>query len=312
MSQYPDPQAVDDVADARSSVTESPFPRSDAFLSPTPAPARPRRRLGGVGLVIAASLVSAALASAGTAAVVLTVAPTATPASATGTATSASTTSRTTIDSATTQNAIETVAANVSPAVVTITSSSQGNQFDPFSIPETGVGSGFIYSSDGRILTNNHVVEGATSLTVTLKDGTELPARVLVTDPTHDIAIVKVDRTGLPTVALGDSNSLQVGQLLIAIGSPLGQFTDSVTSGILSATGRSIDVSEQGSRQVKHLSDLLQTDAAINPGNSGGPLLDASGHVIGINTATASSAEGIGFAVPINAAKALVAQAQTA
>jgi serine protease Do len=287
-------------------------PSSGVADRPAPAPTTTPRRSGrSVGLVLAASFISAVLASGGTAAVVLTATPRSTPAPA-PVANAASTSSQTTIDSAAASNAIEKVAAQVSPAVVTITSSSAANAYDPFSIPETGVGSGFIYSSDGRILTNNHVVEGADTLTVTLKDGTEVPARVLVTDPTHDLAIVKIDRTGLPAVALGDSSTLHVGQLLIAIGSPLGQFTDSVTSGILSATGRTIDVRDSGSRRSEHLTDLLQTDAAINPGNSGGPLLDSSGRAIGINTATASSAEGIGFAVPIDAAKALVNQAQAA
>jgi serine protease Do len=267
-----------------------------------------RRRPAGIVLVLVASLVSAILASGGTAAFVLATLPAATAAPSGPVANAASTTSQATIDSNATSAAIETVAAQVSPAVVTITSSSQRSGFDPFSIPETGVGSGFIYSSDGRILTNNHVVEGADSLTVTLKDGTEVPARVLATDPDHDLAIVKIDRTGLPTVALGDSGSLQVGQLLIAIGSPLGQFTDSVTSGILSATGRTIDVRDASTRETRHLTGLLQTDAAINPGNSGGPLLDANGRAIGINTAMASGSEGIGFAIPIDAAKALVAQ----
>jgi S1-C subfamily serine protease len=263
-------------------------------------------------------MLSASLASAATAAVAHTIvprtppaAPVADPASTTS-GPSSGTTSHATIDSAAASGVIETVAANVSPAVVTITSSSEGDVRDPFSIPETGVGSGFIYSADGRILTNNHVVEGADRLTVTLKDGSEVAARVLVTDAAHDLAIVKIDESGLPTVPLGDSDSLRVGELLIAIGSPLGQFTDSVTSGILSATGRTIDVRDPGSRQPEHLTGLLQTDAAINPGNSGGPLLDAAGDAIGINTAIASSAEGIGFAIPIDAAKALVARAASA
>ncbi|HET7027792.1 MAG TPA: trypsin-like peptidase domain-containing protein [Candidatus Limnocylindrales bacterium] len=291
--------------------------RTDAVPLPPSAPVRPhRRRLPrrSLGLAIGASLLSASIASAATAAIALTVVPHPSPAPVADpvSTTTSGGTARTTIDNTAASNAIEAVASEVSPAVVTITSSSAGSRVDPFSIPETGVGSGFIYASDGRILTNNHVVEGAETLTVTLKDGTELPARVLVTDAAHDLAIVKIDRTGLPTVTLGDSASLNVGQLLIAIGSPLGQFTESVTSGILSATGRSIDVRDAGTRAAKHLTDLLQTDAAINPGNSGGPLLDAAGEVIGINTAIASSAEGIGFAIPIDSAKALVAQAASA
>src|SRR3954470_5238720 len=307
-----EPAVVHPVSAADAPTTTYPsYPRDPAMeraLEPATSRRTPRAWRS-VGLVAAASLLSAALASGGTAAVVLTTTPAAT-GSAVPVANAASTTSQTTLNGSAASNAIETVAAQVSPAVVTITSSSTASSVNPFSVPETGVGSGFIYSSDGRILTNNHVVEGADTLTVTLKDGTDVPARVVVTDPDHDLAIVKIDRTGLPTVALGDSSSLQVGQLLIAIGSPLGQFTDSVTSGILSATGRSIDVRDESTRGSKHLSDLLQTDAAINPGNSGGPLLDANGRAVGINSATAASAEGIGFAIPINAAKELVNRAQ--
>jgi S1-C subfamily serine protease len=313
----PDPAPADP---STSDPAHASFPPSESatapFTPPPPgpvvSPAVPPRSSAGrsLGLVLGASVLSAVIASGGTAAVLMASIPPAAPATA-PLANPASTTSQTTIDSSTTSTTIESVAASVSPAVVTITSSSssQGSRFDPFSIPETGVGSGFIYSSNGLILTNNHVVEGADTLTVTLNDGTEVPATVVTTDPDHDLAIVKIDRTGLPTVTLGDSANLQVGQLLIAIGSPLGQFTDSVTSGILSATGRTIDVRDPTSRQARHLTDLLQTDAAINPGNSGGPLLDASGHVIGINTAMASSATGIGFAIPIDAAKDLVSQA---
>jgi S1-C subfamily serine protease len=318
----PWPRPAPDPAPGDPSPTDpgsAPFTPSDspttAFGVPEPAPlgapARSARSSSrrSIGLVLGASLLSAVIASGGTAAVLLATAPSLVSAPAAPLANPASTSSRTTIDSSTTSSTIESVAASVSPAVVTITSSSGGSRFDPFSIPETGVGSGFIYSSNGLVLTNNHVVEGADTLTVTLNDGTEVPARVVTTDPAHDLAIVKIDRTGLPTVTLGDSANLQVGQLLIAIGSPLGQFTDSVTSGILSATGRSIDVRDATTRQARHLTDLLQTDAAINPGNSGGPLLDASGRVVGINTAMASSAEGIGFAIPIDAAKNLVSQA---
>jgi serine protease Do len=200
----------------------------------------------------------------------------------------------------------------VSPAVVTITTQSAGGTLSPFSVPSTGVGSGFIYDASGLILTHYHVVEGGGTLTVTLQDGRELPGRVATSDPEHDLAVVKIDATGLPTVAIGSSASLKVGQLVVAIGSPLGTFTDSVTSGILSATGRSITVGDPTTRQRRTISNLLQTDAAINEGNSGGPLLDASGRVIGINTASAASAEGIGFAIPIDQAASIMAGARTA
>ena len=125
------------------------------------------------------------------------------------------------------------------------------------------------------------------------------------------ITLLKVDATGLPTVTIGSSASLKVGQLVVAIGSPLGTFTDSVTSGILSATGRSITVRDASTRQPHTISNLLQTDAAINEGNSGGPLLDAAGQAIGINTAAAASAEGIGFAIPIDQAAAIMASARS-
>jgi S1-C subfamily serine protease len=131
----------------------------------------------------------------------------------------------------------------------------------------------------------------------------------VATDPAHDLALVKVDATGLTPVTLGDSSSVQVGQLAIAIGSPLGTFTDSVTQGIVSGVNRTITVSEQGTRNQESLTGLIQTDAAINPGNSGGPLLDASGSVIGIITASSSNAQDMGFAIPINQAKSMIAAA---
>ena len=201
------------------------------------------------------------------------------------------------------------VAARVSPAVVTITNSISGNGVNPFAIPATGVGSGFIIRSDGWIVTNNHVVAGNSSLTVELHDGRQLPGQVMATDPSLDLAVIKVDATGLPVVGVGRSATLQVGQLLIAIGSPLGTFTDSVTSGILSATGRSITVADELTRRPVRLTNLLQTDTAINPGNSGGPLLDGAGEVIGINVALDQSAEGIGFAIPIDDAQKIIDQA---
>jgi serine protease Do len=194
---------------------------------------------------------------------------------------------------------------------VTITSSSVSTRVGPFSVPATGVGSGFIFDASGYILTNWHVVEGNGTLTVALKDGRELAARVVASDPDKDLAVVKVDATNLPTVQIGTSSDLQVGQLVVAIGSPLGTFTDSVTSGILSGTGREITVTDPLTRENRKVSNLLQTDAAINEGNSGGPLLDAAGRVIGINSAAATSAQGIGFAIAIDDAQAIIAKART-
>ena len=203
-------------------------------------------------------------------------------------------------------NVVEIVKA-VSPAVVTIVADGV-TETDPttgMSGTGTATGSGVIFDSNGLILTNHHVVAGNPSkLTVNLKDGRSFDATVYGVDTLTDLAIVKVDATGLPTAPIGDSSSIQVGQQAIAIGSPLGQFTDSVTSGIISAIGRSIPVD-----QSTVLSNLIQTDTAINPGNSGGPLLDPTGSVIGINTAVAGGSQGIGFAIPINIARPLLAQA---
>ena len=282
--------------------------------STTTAPASSSRSVSGRWLagVLAISLASATFASAVTVGVLsgLASVPTAVT-MATTPATSPATGMPVSI---TTDSAVVAVAESASPAVVTITTESAGQQgFGPFSVPSTGVGSGFVFDPDGLILTNNHVIDGATTndaITVAFQDGTELPARVITTDPTHDLAVIKVDTTGIATIQIGDSAALKVSQLVVAIGSPLGTFTESVTSGILSATGRTIQVGSQTSRQAATMTGLLQTDAAINEDNSGGPLLDASGRVIGVNVAVATSAQGIGFAVPIDEAAAIMAEAR--
>jgi serine protease Do len=201
--------------------------------------------------------------------------------------------------------------ANVRDSVVTITSdgvSSRGFA----QIPTTGVGSGVILTADGYILTNKHVVSGSQSLTVELADERQFPATIVKESQDKDLALVKIDATGLKPAVIGDSNALQVGQTVIAIGSPLGTFTETVTKGILSATGRTITVRDEQTGKPDTLTGLLQTDAAINPGNSGGPLLDATGKVIGINTAVSTDAEGLGFAIPISDAASLIAQASGA
>ncbi|SHE89871.1 serine protease, S1-C subfamily, contains C-terminal PDZ domain [Caldanaerobius fijiensis DSM 17918] len=166
-----------------------------------------------------------------------------------------------------------------------------------------GTGSGFIIDSDGYIVTNNHVASKTSRrVTVYLADGRTLPARVLWADPSLDLSIIKINATNLPAVDLGDSDKVVVGQQAIAIGNPLGlRFERSVTAGIISAVNRSIMIKEDGRNSI--LEDLLQTDASINPGNSGGPLLDAQGNVVGINSAKVSTAEGLGFAIPINIVK---------
>src|SRR4029078_2063010 len=153
-------------------------------------------------------------------------------------------------------------------------------------------------------LTNHHVVEGGEKFDVELKDGRILSGKVYGIDTLTDLAIGKVDATDLPSAAIGESDALKVGQLVVAIGSPLGTYSNSVTSGIVSAKGRSITTDNNES-----LTNLIQTDAAINPGNSGGPLLDAGGNVVGINTAIAQNSNGIGFPIPIDIARPIMDQA---
>jgi serine protease Do len=174
-----------------------------------------------------------------------------------------------------------------------------------------GVGSGIVYDVGGWILTNKHVVAGATSIDVRLKDGRDFSGTVYGIDTLTDLAILKIDgASGLTPAPMGDSSTIQVGELAVAIGSPLGvDYPNSVTSGIVSALGRDITVASDVSSGGTNLHGLIQTDAAINPGNSGGPLVDSSGRVIGITTALADSAQGIGFAIPIDIAKPIMQQA---
>lgn len=166
-------------------------------------------------------------------------------------------------------------------------------------VPRIGKGSGFIVSKDGYILTNNHVVEGADKIRVTLLDGRTFSARKVGQDPTFDLAVIQIKASNLPVLTLGDSDATEVGEWVVAIGNPLG-FENSVTVGVVSAKNRTLqapDTSFQG---------FMQTDAAINPGNSGGPLIDLKGNVVGINTAIVPYAQGIGFAVPVNMAKQIM------
>ena len=268
-----------------------------APVTATSASSTPRRAVG-PGFVFGAVLAAALLASGGTYAAISATSHTPTTPAVLPAGTVASSTGGTSV--------VDIVKA-VGPAVVTIV-------VDGITAtdPATGQtsqgsasGSGVIFDSNGLILTNHHVVAGdPQSLTVNLKDGRSFPATIYGIDTLTDLAIVKVDETGLPTAPIGDSASIQVGQEAIAIGSPLGTFTDSVTSGIISALGRTIPV-EGG----EILSNLIQTDTAINPGNSGGPLFDPSGKVIGINTAGSQDAQGIGFAIPIDIARPLMTQA---
>jgi serine protease Do len=198
----------------------------------------------------------------------------------------------------------------IAPAVVTVVGTIPGqmtifgNQGDA-----TVSGSGFFISNDGYILTNNHVVEGTNSLTVIRSDGSKLSAKIVGTDPYADVAVLKTQAQSVTPVVLGNSDILKSGETLIAIGSPLGDFKNTVTVGVVSATGRSIDTGNG-----YQMENLIQTDAAINQGNSGGPLVNLAGEVIGMNTlvvrnsGSGSVAEGLGFAIPINTARATADQ----
>lgn len=204
------------------------------------------------------------------------------------------------------ENVYHAVTDKAMPSVVGITTTTIDTN-NIFAIPQQsqGVGTGFIVDSKGYILTNSHVVSDgkASNVNVLFNDGATSKGKVLWNDPTIDLAIVKVDKTGLLVADLGDSDSVRTGDLAIAIGNPLGlEFQKSVTQGIISGLDRSIQTEQS------NMTGLIQTDASINPGNSGGPLLNNKGEVIGINTAKASGAEGLGFAIPINTAKPIVEQ----
>jgi serine protease Do len=211
--------------------------------------------------------------------------------------------------------AFEAAAAKISPSVVPIFAEEVKTVQNPFYSPENpfeqffgqgffkGLGSGVIVTSDGYILTNNHVVDGANKLTVVLSDKSKHPAKVIGTDPQTDIAVIKIDVNDLPAATLGNSDKLKIGEWVIADGNPF-QLMHTVTAGIISATGRN-------SIGLAAYEDFIQTDAAINPGNSGGALADLDGNVIGINTAISTPSGGnvgIGFAIPINMAKSIMDQ----
>jgi serine protease Do len=199
---------------------------------------------------------------------------------------------------------IQGILAKVQPAVVSIQTRtlSLGDFLRP--VPGEGAGTGFVISEDGVIVTNNHVVDRVQSIEVVFGNDRKMPARVLGRDPTTDLAVVKVDASGLPVAALGNSDALRVGDDVVAIGNALAlEGGPTVTRGIVSARDRTI-VAENGIR----LEHVIQTDTAINPGNSGGPLVNSAGEVVGINTAVAGDAQNIGFSIAVNAAKPIIEQ----
>ncbi|MBD2258191.1 trypsin-like peptidase domain-containing protein [Pseudanabaena sp. FACHB-2040] len=204
-------------------------------------------------------------------------------------------------------NFIASIVNQVGPAVVRIDAARtvRGGRLSasPSGQVERGTGSGFITTADGQIITNAHVIDGADTVQVTLKDGRQLDGRVLGTDPVTDVAVIKIDANDLPVVRFSNSDALQPGEWAIAIGNPLG-LDNTVTAGIISATGRSSNQVGVPDKRV----EFIQTDAAINPGNSGGPLLNVRGEVIGVNTAILSGAQGLGFAIPINTVQRIADQ----
>ncbi len=197
---------------------------------------------------------------------------------------------------------VPAVLAKVEPAIVTVQTQLVGMDMAGQPVPEQGTGTGFVVASGGMILTNAHVVQGAQVIQVTLADGRTMPGQVIQSDPSADLAVLQVQADNLPVAPIGDSTSLKVGDPVVAVGDALAlPGGPTVTSGIVSALGRSIQTNDGSTLQ-----NVIQTDAAINPGNSGGPLIDATGQVVGIDTAAASDGQDIGFAIAINGAETTV------
>jgi S1-C subfamily serine protease len=219
-------------------------------------------------------------------------------------------------------SAIVNVAKNVSPSVVSITTQTVVAGQSIFglstgdSTTQEGAGTGMILTSDGLILTNNHVIAGGGTITVITSDGKQYKGTVVAANSTQDYAFVRISASGLTPVQLGDSSAVQVGTSVVAIGNALGQFSNTVTSGIISGKGRPVTASDSGgsddsTSSAENLQDLFQTDAAINPGNSGGPLVNLAGQVIGMDTAVAGDAQNIGFAIPIDEVKTAIASVKS-
>jgi serine protease Do len=215
------------------------------------------------------------------------------------------------------ESVVTSVVEKVSPSVVTVRATKEQSVFSPieigpfgFTLPQQGtekveqdIGTGFIISADGLVVTNKHVVEDMQAqYTVITSDDQSHEIKNIYRDPVNDLAILRIDAQGLKPVEMGDSDQLKVGQLAIAIGTALGEFRQTVTTGVISGLGRGITAGSPYEGYVEQLDNVIQTDAAINPGNSGGPLLNSAGQVIGINVAVAAG-ENIGFAIPINIIK---------
>lgn len=208
------------------------------------------------------------------------------------------------------EGSISDIASRVSPSVVSITTETRTMSWFGQESTSSAAGTGVIVSSDGYILTNKHVISGANKISVVMSNGTIYSdVDVATTDPLNDIAFLKIqDAHDLPAATIGDSKTIHTGQEVIAIGNALGTFSNSVTFGIISGTGRTITATDSSYSSYETLSDLIQTDAAINAGNSGGPLVNAAGEVIGINSATSGDGYNISFAIPVAAVRGMLDQ----
>ncbi len=278
---------------------DSPTPTTAPVSPAPPPPARP----SGPSLArtaILAVVVSALVASASTLALVALV-PAPQAAAPAAAASPSADAALTTLNM--TSGDDTAIAAAIEPSVVTIETDAGRS---------SGVGSGIVVSSTGLILTNDHVIADGGAITVLLLDGRTFDATIVEEDAAADLAVIRIQATGLTPAQIGSSSGIQVGESVLAVGSPLGTYTETVTKGIVSAIDREITVRSEITGRPTTLSHLIQTDAAINPGNSGGPLVDATGKVIAIATATSTNAAGLGFAIPIDAAKAIIAQATNA
>jgi len=216
------------------------------------------------------------------------------------------------------ENAITAVVDSVTPSVVSISINQDRQEVDPFrlffgQLPEIGpieqdIGSGFIIDASGLVVTNKHVVAGDGEYRVITADDLDLKVEKIYRDPVNDLAILKITppAVNLKPVKMGDSDNLKVGQIVVAIGTALGEFRSTVTTGVISGLGRGIEAGSSFSGDSEQLDNVIQTDAAINPGNSGGPLLNSAGEVIGVNVAVSRAGQNIGFALPINTIKAAI------
>ena len=208
------------------------------------------------------------------------------------------------------EGSVADIVDKVAASVVSIVTEVRTTSYFGYSSTGQAAGTGIIVTPDGYILTNKNVIDGASKISVVLDDGTTYSdVEVAAVDPMNDVAFLKIkDVSGLTAATLGDSKTITVGQQVIAIGNALGQYQNSVTSGIISGTGRSLTATDATGTMSEQLSDMIQTDAAINSGNSGGPLVNAAGQVIGINTANGSGTDNIGFAIPIASVKGMLSQ----